>query len=99
MELLGVGLLAEALLEPGHAASGVEDLLLAGIEGVALRADLGVDGAGRRGATGGEGVATGTGGSRLDVRGVDVALHRRSPRIDGRRVVVQAACLGRREPE
>src|SRR6185295_14742885 len=50
VELLGAGGtgLAEALLEPGHAASGVEDLLLAGVEGVALRADLGVDHAVRR---------------------------------------------------
>jgi hypothetical protein len=34
--------LAEALLEPGDAAAGVEDLLLAGVEGVAGRADVGV---------------------------------------------------------
>ena len=39
-ELLG-GLLAVAGLEPGHAATGVEDLLLARVERVALRADVG----------------------------------------------------------
>src|SRR5258708_39067133 len=42
--LIGTGLaLAVALLEAGHAAAAVEDLLLAGIERVALRADLDVD--------------------------------------------------------
>ena len=35
--------LAVALLEAGHAAAAVEDLLLAGVERVALRADLDVD--------------------------------------------------------
>ena len=51
------GALAEPLLEPGDAAAGVEDLLLAGVERVALRADLGVDDAVGRGAAGGERVA------------------------------------------
>jgi hypothetical protein len=35
--------LAVALLEAGHAAAAVEDLLLAGVERMALRADLDVD--------------------------------------------------------
>jgi hypothetical protein len=38
-----LGALAEALLEPGHAATGVEDLLLARVERVAGGADLGAD--------------------------------------------------------
>ena len=38
-----VGLLGVAGLEPGHAAAGVEDLLLARVERVALRADVGAD--------------------------------------------------------
>src|SRR6202000_1890981 len=37
------GLLAEAALEPGDAATGVQDLLLARVERVASRADVGVD--------------------------------------------------------
>src|SRR3954465_3703194 len=77
----GCGTLAEPLLEAGDAATGVQDLLLAGVERVARRADL--DGqltgrgraAGGGGAAGGEGVATAT-GHRGDVVGrVDVGLH------------------------
>ena len=45
--LLGGGLLAVARLEPGHAATGVEDLLLARVERVAGAADVGADLAGR----------------------------------------------------
>ena len=55
----GVGLLAEALLELGDAAAGVEDLLLARVERVAGAADLGVDDAVLRGAARGERVAAG----------------------------------------
>ena len=44
-------------LEAGDAAAGVEDLLLAGVERVAGRADLDVDGAAVLGAAGGELVA------------------------------------------
>src|SRR4051794_16058289 len=67
--------LAEPLLEPGHAATGVEDLLLAGVEGVARRADLDGQLTGRGRAAGGEGVAAAT-GHRGDVVGrVDVGLH------------------------
>src|SRR6478736_5075717 len=73
-DLLG-GLLAVTGLEPGHAATGVEDLLLAGVERVALRADVGRDLAGGRGAAGREGVATGAGDRGLHVVGVKVLLH------------------------
>src|SRR3954451_1039500 len=64
-----------ALLEPGHAPTGVEDLLLAGVEGVALRADVGVDGATTDGAAGRERVAAGAGDLGLVVLGVGVLLH------------------------
>src|SRR4051812_49921522 len=72
--------LAEALLEPGHAAAGVEDLLLAGVEGVALAADVGVDHAVSLGAPRRERVPAGAGHRRLDVRRVDVGLHGGAPR-------------------
>src|SRR4051794_22908531 len=71
----GSGTLAEALLEPGDATTGVEDLLLAGVEGVARRADLDGQLTGRGRAAGGEGVAAAA-GHRGDVVGrVDVGLH------------------------
>ena len=70
-----VGLLGVAGLEAGDAAAGVEDLLLAGVERVALRADVGVDDAGGRGAAGGERRATGAGHLGVDVVRVDVLLH------------------------
>ena len=69
------GLLGVAGLEAGHAATGVEDLLLAGVEGVAVGADLGVDGAARRGAASRERVAAGAGHLGGHVLGVDVLLH------------------------
>ncbi|MDV6288371.1 hypothetical protein R2F25_12245 [Streptomyces sp. UP1A-1] len=68
------GSLAEAGLEAGHTATGVEDLLLARVERVALGADLGADGAALDRAAGGERRATGAADLRLDVLGVDVAL-------------------------
>src|SRR5688500_13063513 len=68
-------LLAVALLEPGHAAAGVEDLLLARVERVAGRAHLGADDALGGGATGGERVAAGTADLGLHVLRMDVALH------------------------
>src|SRR5687768_18236215 len=70
-----LGALAEALLELGHPATGVEDLLLARVERVALGADVGVDAAADLRALGGEGVPAGAGHRRLDVRRVDVGLH------------------------
>ncbi len=72
---LALGGLGVALLEAGDAAAGVEDLLLAGVERVALRADVGVDGAGLRGAAGGELRATGAGDLGDGVVRVDVLLH------------------------
>ena len=73
--LLGRGLLGVARLEAGDAAAGVEDLLLAGVERVALRADIGVDRAGGRGAAGGERRTARAGDGGLDVVGVSVLLH------------------------
>src|SRR6478672_132054 len=64
-----------ALLEPGDATAGVEDLLLAGVERVALRAHVRVDGAAGGRAPRGERVAAGAGHLGLVVRGVDVLLH------------------------
>src|SRR4051794_3472588 len=70
--LLGGGV---ALLEPCHATTGVEDLLLAGVEGVALRADVGVDRPTLDRAPRGEGVAAGAGHLGVVVLGVGVLLH------------------------
>src|SRR5690349_4444494 len=70
----GLGTLAEAGLEAGHTGTGVEDLLLARVERVALGADLGTDGAAVQRGAGGERRATGAADLRLDVLGVDVAL-------------------------
>src|SRR5947207_3189253 len=66
---------AEPLLEAGDAATGVEDLLLAGVEGVALRAHVGVDHAVGRGRPGDEGGTAATGHGRDVVLGVDLRLH------------------------
>src|SRR3954452_2511828 len=71
----GRGALAEPLLEAGDAATGVEDLLLAGVERVARRADLDGQLTGRGRAARGEGVPATTGDRGLVVRGVDVGLH------------------------
>src|SRR6185312_12154972 len=69
--------LAVASLEPGHPAAGVQDLLLARIERVAVGADLDVDRARRLRAAGGEGVATAADHFGGDVLRMDAALHRR----------------------
>src|SRR4051812_14265948 len=74
-ELLLDLLLGVAGLEAGHAAAGVEDLLLARVEGVAVGADLGVDDPARRGAARRERVAAGAGDLGQHVLGVDVLLH------------------------
>src|ERR1700712_2300133 len=88
--------LGVALLEAGHATTGVEDLLLAGVEGVALGADVGVDAATRERAAGRELVAAGAGDLGVVVLGVSVLLHGvlsvRSPGRPPRR-------CGGREPE
>src|SRR3954451_24574993 len=55
------------------AAAGVDQLLTAGVERVAVRADFDVDLRLRR--TSGELVAAGTAHVRLDVLGMDVGLH------------------------
>src|SRR5664279_1921806 len=54
-----LGLLGVPLLEASHASTGVKDLLLAGVEGVAGRAHVSAEGTRLRGAAGREGVATG----------------------------------------
>src|SRR5215467_15155290 len=79
-ELLAAGrLLAEPALEAGHPPAGVEDLLLAGVEGVAIRADIGVDDAVARCGPGGEGVPAGAGHLGLHVVRVNVRLHFATP--------------------
>src|SRR4029077_6004536 len=71
---LGALALAVAALEAVDAATGVHQLLLAGVEGMALVAELrGELGAGR---TGREGVAARTTNRGDVVVGVDVSLHR-----------------------
>src|SRR4051812_29581658 len=80
-----LGALAEALLEPGNAAAGVEDLLLARVERVAGRAHLGADLAAADGALGGELVAARARDVGVDVVRVDALLHGGASRR-GRRV-------------
>src|SRR5215467_7037623 len=72
---LARGGLAEPLLEPRDAAAGVEDLLLAGVERVAVRADLDVDRAAGRGAPRGERVPAAARHVGDVVLGVNVSLH------------------------
>src|SRR3954451_25302097 len=69
---LGLGVTS---LEAGHAAAGVQDLLLARVERVAGRADVRVDRSAGLGASGGERVPAGARHLGLDVRRVDVLLH------------------------
>src|SRR3954452_10780411 len=71
----GRAALAEPLLEAGHAATGVEDALLAGVEGVAGRAGLDGQLTTRGGAAGGEGVTAAAGHGGDVVGRVDVGLH------------------------
>ena len=77
--------LAVALLEAGHAAAAVEDLLLAGVEGVALRADLDVNLSARLRAARRERVAAAAVHRRLDVVRVNARFHGflfdRGPRV------------------
>ncbi len=54
-----IGRLAVTSFEFRNPAAGIENLLLTGIERVALRADIGVNTAVLRGAAGNEGTATG----------------------------------------
>ena len=67
--------LAEALLELGNAATGIEDLLLARVEGMTLAAHVGVDLAVLGCAAGHELVATGAGDLRVNVVGVNSGFH------------------------
>src|SRR5215212_4434968 len=69
------GALAVARLEARDAAAGVEDLLLAGVERVAGRANLDVDLAAAGGAAGGELVPATARDRGLVVVGVDTAAH------------------------
>src|ERR1700683_5587115 len=80
--------LAEALLEPRDATAGVQDLLLARVERVAVRADLGVDRTAGRGAPGGKRVPAATGHRSDVVLRVDVSLHGQTPAFGGRRVAL-----------
>ncbi len=77
--------LAVALLEAGHAAAAVEDLLLAGVERVALRADLDVDLSALLRAARGERVAAAAVHRGLDVVRVNTRFHgflfNRGPRV------------------
>src|SRR3954451_8222444 len=80
------------------AAAGVDQLLTAGVERVAVRADFDVDLRLRR--TSGELVAAGTAHVRLDVLGMDVGLHVVEDRRGGkRRTGPQDAPLGPPEVE
>src|SRR5579875_2031760 len=93
---LGAGLraLAEAALEARDPATGVQNLLLAGVERVAVGADVSVDLARARRAAGGEGVPARTGDGGRPVGGVNVGLHVKSPwlrRRPGRLPSVSAA--------
>src|SRR5262249_43841637 len=78
MHLTGAGpllLLGVTLLEPGHSAAGVEDLLLAGVERVAGRADIGAKLAFAGRAASLERVAAGATDLGDHVVRVNVALH------------------------
>src|SRR6185312_7937739 len=76
---LARGVLAEPLLEPRDAATGVEDLLLARVERVAVRADIGVDRATGSGAPRGERVPAAARHGGDMVLGVNVSLHVTTP--------------------
>src|SRR5215475_4450980 len=81
-----VTLLAEPALEPGDTAARVEDLLLAGVERVAVGADIGVDLSVLRRAASRKGVTAGAGHLGHHIIGVNVPLHQISwfPRSPGR---------------
>ena len=70
---------AELLVELLHAAAGVDQLLLAGVEGVALGADF--HGDVLTGGTGLDDVAAGAANGGLIVLGMDAFLHYNSPHI------------------
>lgn len=64
---------AKSLVETVNASTSINQLLLAGIEGVALRADFNLDVL--LGGTGRKDVATGTADGGLFVLGMDIFLH------------------------
>jgi hypothetical protein len=66
---------AESLFEAGNATTGVENLLLAGVEGVALAANISVNRAVGSGATSLKRRSARAGDRGLCVRGVNVVLH------------------------
>src|ERR1700712_3417677 len=96
-ELLAAGALAVPGLEARDPATGVHDALLAGVEGVAGRADLDVDDAVLLRAPRGETVAAATGHLGLDVLGVDARLHVAGPLVFGRRVPCWCVGVNRRQ--
>ena len=74
MQCSAKGLLqAETLLEAIHTAAGIDELLLAGVEGVALRADL--DGDVLLGGSGLDDLAAGAADGRALVIGMDSFFH------------------------
>src|SRR5262249_10760485 len=66
---------AVALLEARDAPTGVQDLLFAGVEGMAIGTDLDVDLTVALGAAGDEGVAAAAADLRLDIVRVNALLH------------------------
>ena len=56
-------------------ATGIKNLLLTGVERVALRADIGVDTAVLRGAAGGEGTTTGAGHRSFGICRMNIGFH------------------------
>ena len=68
-----LALLAVALLEASNAATGVKNLLLAGVEGMALAADFDVDL--RLGVTGVDHIAAGTSDGAVHIVRMDALLH------------------------
>ena len=68
-------LLAVALFKASNASTGVKDLLLTGVERVALRADIGADDAVSSGAASRECAATRARDGGLDICRVNIGLH------------------------
>ena len=67
--------LAVTCFELSDPAAGIKNLLLAGVERVALRADIGMNAAVLRGAAGGEGTATGACHRGFGIRRVNICFH------------------------
>src|SRR5690606_18588089 len=86
------GPLAVPRLEPRHTAAGVQDLLLAGVERVARRADLDADLAAGHCRAGGEVIPTAAGHLGGDVVRVNSGLHGVPLGIIRRVEIGSAAC-------